>query len=471
MLGRRFDGGRRVLFVTTAVVLFSRDLRVHDQPALAAACRRASRVVPLHVLDDADVDRDASPNRVAHLLEALTDLREALRERGGDLLVRCGSTVEQVRAICSEVGADEVHLSGDVTEAAHVRQEALADALGEIRVDLHLHDGVTVVAPGTLTPADGDHYRVFSPYWRRWAAVTHRDPEPAPDRVPTPEGLDPGPIPDLAELVATLLVDGLVAPKRGRGGETVARARLDDWLAHGADDYLDTRDVLAIDGTSRLSAHLQAGTLSATEVVHRLDRSRPGHEAFLRQLCWRDFNHQLLAARPDLEAVDYRPRGDQWVDDPGAVAAWKAGTTGYPVVDAGMRQLRREGYMHNRVRMIVASFLTKHLRVDWRVGARHFMDHLEDGDVANNVCQWQWAAGTGTDSRPNRMLNPVAQGRRHDPQGVYVRRYVAELAEVPGRWVHAPWEHPDGLAAAPDYPPPVVDHDEARARFLFERGR
>jgi deoxyribodipyrimidine photo-lyase len=452
--------------LTTAVVLFTRDLRVHDQPALAAACRRASRVVPLYVLDDADLGTWTAPNRVAHLLEALTDLRSALRARDGDLLVRRGSTVDELRAVCTHVGADEVHLSGDVTAAARVRREALEDALDEAGVDLHVHGGVTVVAPGSLTPADSGHYQVFGAYWRRWAATEHRELEPAPRSVPTPDGLEPGPIPELRSLV-----DRPVAPERGRGGETVARVRLDDWLADRADNYIDTRDLLAVDGTSRLSAHLQAGTLSVTEVVNRLDRGRPGHDALLRQLCWRDFNYQLLAARPEIETLDHRLRGDQWVDDPNAAAAWKAGTTGYPVVDAGMRQLLREGLMHNRVRMIVASFLTKHLRVDWRIGARHFMEHLEDGDLANNTCQWQWVAGTGTDSRPNRMLNPVVQGRRHDPQGVYVRRYVPELAEVPDRWVHAPWEHPDGLAVAPDYPPPLVDHDEARARFLGERGR
>jgi deoxyribodipyrimidine photo-lyase len=188
-------------------------------------------------------------------------------------------------------------------------------------------------------------------------------------------------------------------------------------------------------------------------------------------VCWREFTHQLLAAHPDLPSNDLRSKGDDWRDDRQAVAAWKEGRTGYPVVDAGMRQLRREGFMHNRARMIAASFLTKHLYVDWRVGAWHFMDWLVDGDLANNFAGWQWVAGTGTDSRPNRMFNPVTQGQRHDPDGAYVRRYVEELADVDPAHVHAPWEAAGTLLEVADYPPPIVDHREARARFLDARGR
>ncbi|MFP4636040.1 MAG: cryptochrome/photolyase family protein, partial [Nitriliruptoraceae bacterium] len=231
-------------------------------------------------------------------------------------------------------------------------------------------------------------------------------------------------------------------------------------------------DLLADDATSRLSPHLHLGTISVAELAARVDRSRPGHEAFLRQLCWRDFNHQLLAARPDLPHVDLRDRGDRWHEDEDASEAWRQGRTGYPVVDAGMRQLAREGWMHNRARMLVASFLTKHLYLDWRLGAQHFLDHLVDGDLANNSAQWQWVAGTGSDPRPNRVFNPVTQSRRYDPDGSYLRRYLPELADVDAADIHAPWrEDGTSLVAATGYPPPIVDHAQARERFLAARGR
>ena len=458
--------------MTTAVVLFTRDLRVNDQPALAAACRRADRVVPLFVLDERILgSRYAAPNRVAHLLEALHDLRANLRRLGGDLIVRRGDLTERVGDLCLEVGADELHLAADVSTYARGREAALRRLTRHLGVALHVHPGSTLVPPGELTPAGSDHFLVFTPYWRRWVEHPHRVPEPPPSRVPTPDtlsALSAGTLPPRDELV-----DGEVAPDRGQGGETAARARADDWFARGISAYEHDRDRMDVDGSSRLSAHLHFGTLSVAELAARIDRRRRGHDAFLRQLCWRDFNHQLLAARPELLSRDLRSQGDAWRDattDAQAVELWKAGRTGYPIVDAGMRQLLREGYVHNRARMLVASFLTKHLRVDWRVGAWHFMDHLEDGDLANNFAGWQWAAGTGTDSRPNRLFNPVAQARRYDPDGTYVRRYVPELRDVDTATVHAPWEA-DGTLLAVDYPPPIVDHGEARARFLDERGR
>jgi deoxyribodipyrimidine photo-lyase len=263
-----------------------------------------------------------------------------------------------------------------------------------------------------------------------------------------------------------------LAPELPPAGEAAARERAEWWFDGPVDAYDDARNLLAADGTSKLSHHLHLGTISATELAARVDRRNPGQEAFLQELCWRDFNHQLLAARPDLPHTDIRTQHDTWREDDEAVAAWQEGRTGYPVIDAGMRQLAREGWMHNRARMLVASFLTKHLYLDWRVGAWHFMDHLVDGDLANNFGQWQWMAGTGTDSRPNRMFNPVTQGQRYDPDGIYVRRYVPELAEVDDARIHAPWEAAGSLfAGSGDYPPPLVDHREARDRFLAARGR
>jgi len=457
--------------VSTAVVLFTRDLRVHDQPALLAACRDADRVVPLFVFDDAIfASRYAAPNRVSYLLDAVSELRDALRERGGELLVRRGELIDQVKEVVVEVAADSLHLAADVSAFAHRRDLALRAMAREDlggRLTVHAHEGITLVPPGDVTPTGGDHFKVFTPYWRKWLQAPHRTPEPAPATVPTPSDLFAGDIPQLGELV-----DGTPAPELRPGGEAQAHRRLDWWFDGPIEDYGDARNHLAGDGTSKLSADLHFGCLSVAQLADRVDRGRDGHETFLQELCWRDFNHQMLAARQDLPHTDIRTQGDRWLDDEDALQAWKDGMTGYPVVDAGMRQLQREGWMHNRARMIVASFLTKHLYVDWRAGAWHFMDHLVDGDLANNFGQWQWTAGTGTDSRPNRMFNPVTQGQRYDPEGIYVRRYVEELAEVDDAHLHAPWEADGSLFASSDaYPAPIVDHREARDRFLTARGK
>jgi deoxyribodipyrimidine photo-lyase len=231
-------------------------------------------------------------------------------------------------------------------------------------------------------------------------------------------------------------------------------------------EYDQRHDDLPGDGTSRLGAHLRFGCISPLELL-REARERRGGEPFVRQLCWRDFHHQVLAANPGLPRRDYRPRGDRWSRSTLALEAWREGLTGYPVVDAAMRQLAAEGFMHNRARMTVASFLTKDLYIDWRAGAAHFWDLLCDGDIANNAGNWQWVAGTGNDTRPNRVLNPLRQAERFDPDGDYVRRYLPELESVPGKAVHRPWLI-DGFARL-GYPVPIVDHDEAAAAFRARR--
>ena len=250
------------------------------------------------------------------------------------------------------------------------------------------------------------------------------------------------------------------------GGATEAHRRLDAWLATDLAAYGSRHDDLPGDATSRLSPHLHFGCVSPLEVV-RAAAGHPGGEPYVRQLCWRDFYHQILAARPDAAWADYRPRAPIWRDDPDAGQAWRDGLTGYPVVDAGMRQLRREGFVHNRSRMIVASFLTKDLRLDWRIGARHFLDHLLDGDLANNNLNWQWVAGTGTDTNPHRIFNPTVQGRRFDPDGDYVRRYVPELAAIRGGAVHDPEAE---VRLACGYPEPIVDHHDAVADYRARLG-
>jgi len=447
--------------VLTAVVIFTRDLRVRDQPALAAACTSADRVVSAFVLDDKILaSRFNQPNRTGFLVDALRDLDGSLRDRGSALVLRRGDWVGEVLRLATEAGAIEIHVADDVSRYAGRRLTALASAAASVRIGLTRHPTLSVVPPGGAVPPGGDHYKVFTPYLRRWLELPWRPRARTPAAITTPAGMSTLEIPTVAALV-----QGAPSPEVMRGGESEARRRLNAWTRTGLASYADRHDDLPGDATSRISPFLHFGCISPLEVAAKL-RDRPGGSAFVRQLCWRDFYHQVLAARPDAAWSDYRDRGDRWHHDPDALAAWKAGRTGYPVVDAGMRQLIREGFMHNRARMVVASLLTKDLYIDWRLGAAHFLDWLVDGDLANNNLNWQWTAGTGTDTNPHRIFNPTVQGTRFDPAGDYVRRYVEELADVPGTAVHDP--DPETRARV-GYPPPIVDHREAIAEYKARR--
>ncbi|MFG2933835.1 cryptochrome/photolyase family protein [Streptomyces achromogenes] len=454
----------------TSVVVFTCDLRLSDHPPLRAALHGGGQVVPLFVRDPA-VDRAgfAVPNRLAFLADCLRDLDAGLRERGGRLVLREGDTVREVCRVAEEADAGEVHMSGDVSTFAHVREQRLREALETAGRRLYVHETVsTAVAPGAVTPTASDHFAVFTPYYRRWSEQGLRDVLDAPRTVGVPEQVGSASLPERGDV-------GGVSPGLCAGGETEGRRRLAAWLSSGIDAYEDRHDDLAGDATSRLSPHLHFGTLSPVEVVQRARKAGgAGAEAFVRQLAWRDFNRQLLAARPEAAARDFRTRHDRWRDGRDAEAdaeAWRQGRTGYPLVDAAMRQLRHEGWMHNRGRLLAGSFLAKTLYVDWRVGARHFLDLLVDGDLANNQLNWQWVAGTGTDTRPNRVLNPVAQGKRFDPDGAYVRRWVQELADVEGGAVHEPWKLPAPERARTGYPEPMVSLAEGLERFKRARGQ
>jgi len=432
----------------TAIVLFTRDLRVSDNPALDLACRSAERVVPVFVVHEGL--GFAVPNRVCFLHDCLADLREGLRRLGGDLVVRRGDPVSEVLRLADEVSADGLVLARDVSAYARRRWQRLADGCAERRIALRAVDSVTIVAPGALTPGGGDHFKVFTPYWRAWSGHRWRGQVPVPPRVTLPLGIGAGALP------AASLPGGPAATARlPRGGESVARQRMEQWLSGGLARYERRHDDLAGDATSRLSADLHFGCLSPLELALRAGNAGgEGGEAYVRQLCWRDFHAQVACAFGDLPRRDYRPRRGDWRDEPAALAAWKAGQTGVPIVDAGMRQLAAEGFMHNRARLVVASFLTRHLNVHWTAGARHFFDLLVDGDIANNAGNWQWVAGTGNDTRPNRRLSPLRQARRFDPEGEYVRRHVPELAGIAGAAVHAPWK----LERQPrGYPAPLID--------------
>ncbi|MBM9508706.1 cryptochrome/photolyase family protein [Actinacidiphila acididurans] len=452
--------------MTVSVVLFTADLRLHDHPPLRAATGSADHVVPLFVRDRAiEAAGFAVPNRRAFLADCLRDLDAGLRERGGRLVVRGGAVVAQVCRLAREAGAAEVHMAAGPSGYAQERERRLREELAAQGGRLVVHDAVTcVVPPGAVTPAGSDHFAVFTPYFRQWSAQALRTPVPAPRRVSVPDGLGSERLPDRAGVPGT-------SPGLAAGGESEGRKRLAAWLRRGVEAYEERHDDLAGDATSRLSAHLHFGTLSPVEVAHRARRhAGAGAEAFVRQLAWRDFHQQVLAARPATAAADYRTRHDDWrgADAEPDVAAWREGRTGYPVIDAAMRQLAHEGWLHNRARLLTASFLTKTLYVDWRTGARHFLDLLVDGDIANNQLNWQWVAGTGTDTRPNRVLNPLAQARRYDPDGAYVRRWVPELRDLAAPAVHRPWTSPSGPPRG--YPPPIADLSTALTRFRVGRG-
>jgi deoxyribodipyrimidine photo-lyase len=323
-------------------------------------------------------------------------------------------------------------------------------------------DSLFVVPPGRVTAAGKNHMAVFTPYFRKWAVQPRRTPFGVPAAI-TMARATGRKLPSAAEICA-----GVTAPDRAAGGESAGRALMRRFLHSGLAGYGDDgHDDMFGDRTSRLSPYLHFGCVSPVELVTEAAAS----EAFVRQVAWRDFHHQVLAARPGSTRNDFRTRGDRWRQAPTEFESWAAGRTGLPLVDAGMRQLLREGWMHNRARLVVGHFLTKTLYLDWRLGARYFMDHLIDGDTANNTMNWQWVAGTGTDSRFNRTYSVTAQALRHDPAGDYVRRYVPELAGLAGARIHEPWKLAPAERAKLDYPEPLIDVAEGNARFLAARGK
>ena len=454
----------------TALVWFTRDLRLHDHPALCAAFDGHELVVPVFCLDDRLLGgRHASGPRTAFMLECLHDLDGVLRDRGSGLGVLHDAPERALAELAARTGATEVYCSADSGPYARARAGRVRAALEREGARLREEPGLHAVDDlEQLRSAEGTPYRVFTPFHRRWLEEPRRPILPAPDRLPAPARLAQAP-----SLDALGLESSVADPMRG--GEREARRRLERLLDGPVRAYADRNDVPGEDGTSRLSPYLHFGCVSAREVEERLPRGR-GAAAFRRQLAWRDFYHQLLRHHPDSARHELQPRyrGMRWSDDRELFAAWCDGRTGYPLVDAGMRQLRREGWMHNRVRLVVGSFLTKDLGIDWRWGERWFMRWLVDGDQANNNGNWQWIASVGADPQPayRRIYNPARHQERFDADGVYVRRYVSELREVPDAFLAEPWRMPAdvqaecGCVIGRDYPAPVVDHAEARRAAL-----
>jgi deoxyribodipyrimidine photo-lyase len=455
----------------TAIVWFRRDLRVEDHPALLEVCTRAGRVLPLFVLDDRLLAWSA-PARAWFLRRSLAELDASLRARGSGLLIRRGRPEVVVPQVAAEFGADVVVATRDVTPLSYRRDRAIARALEREGRRLALRPGLLLVEPESLVTTNGTPYGVFTPFWRALQGAPRREVVSSPGHVPTPADALLGSTSPMAELA------GLAPPLEGlpSPGEAAASERLSGWVTGGLADYAGDRDALSGSGTSRLGVDLHFGTLSPLQIESAALESGVDATSFVRQLAWREFYHHLLFHRratwDELESP-LRAAFRSEDEDREAVSAWRDGRTGIPAVDAAMRQLLATAWLSNRARLVVASFLTRHLLMDYRIGERHFMRHLIDGDVANNRGGWQWTAGVGADPQPwFRIFNPVRQGSRFDPDGSWVRRWVPELEYVPDRYIHAPWEMPADVAATAGvrlgttYPRPIVDLAAGRERAL-----
>ncbi|HEX7290488.1 MAG TPA: deoxyribodipyrimidine photo-lyase [Conexibacter sp.] len=462
--------------MSTAIVWLRRDLRLHDHPPLVAALAAHERVVPAFVLDPVLLNgRFASAPRTAFMLGCLRELDAALHERGSGLVVRHGAAERELPALAAAVGARAVYWASDATPYALARDRRVRDALRAADVEAIPGPGNFVADIGKPRTGSGKPFTVFTPFHRVWSTLERRTVHRAPARLPAlPHGLERGALPTLAELALHARAE--LPERAAEPGEVAARETLARWLASDLDVYGDRHDRLA-GGTSRLSPHLRFGTLSPRELEERARRrGGAGAAAFVRQLAWRDFYAHVLLHHPGNRLHEHQPRmrALAWDEDPQLLAAWQEGRTGYPLVDAGMRQLRACGWMHNRARLVVGSFLTKDLQLDWRAGEAWFMRWLLDGDVSQNNGNWQWIASVGVDPAPafRRLLNPALQQRRHDPDGAYVRRWVPELRGVPDERLVEPWrmsaaeQAAAGCAIGRDYPAPVVDHAQERRRAL-----
>lgn len=465
--------------MSTAIWWIRRDLRLTDNQALTAALTAATQIIPCFVLDSRLLHSPSvGERRKAFLFAGLRALDADLCSRGARLIVLRGDPATVLPRLAAESAARAVYAERDYSPYARRRDEAVARALP---IPLVLTDGLTIRRPDALVKDDGTPYTVFTPYSRRWRShppVRPHEILPAPDRLSVPETIVGEPIPEQPRLEAA-------APFPS--GEEEAQARLRRFTI--GDDapifaYARTRDFPDLEGTSKLSPYLRFGMLSvrlaALAAYQAMDAAtdpeqRTGAETWLTELIWRDFYYSILYHFPHVAQGCFQRAYDAiaWENNPAHFAAWCAGLTGYPFIDAAMRQLSATGWMHNRARMAVASFLVKDLLIDWRWGEKWFMQMLIDGDLAANNGGWQWSAGVGTDAAPYfRIFNPTAQGQKFDPQGAYIRRWVPELRLVPERYIHEPWRMPHseqvraGCIIGRDYPAPIVDHAAARQRVL-----
>ncbi len=457
--------------MTRGLHWFRNDLRLQDNTALAALLERCDEWLPVFVLDPRLTNEAGGPRR-RFLFDCLGRLSADLERKGVPLLVRAGRPDDVLPRLMHETGAQILSFNEDTTPFATARDNDVRRAVEQAgHAIVSCVDHVVYTADEVRTQAGGP-FAVYTPYRNRWWACWREDPR-RPIRMPRTAP----PIPGFKADPIPVAPDADEATKLPTGGEAAARRRLDAFLDGPAGQYHVGRDRPDLDGTSRISPYLRFGVISirtcfdrGAEAAAADARAREGIGKWLDELIWREFLASVLETHPRVLRENHRKEYDflEWNDDPAGFEAWCEGRTGYPIVDAGMRQLRETGWMHNRVRMIVASFLVKDLLIDWRQGERYFFDRLVDGDPAQNNGGWQWAASTGTDAQPYfRIFNPTSQGQRFDPDGAYVKRWVPELAPLPDELVHTPWKAP--LLA--DYAAPIVDHAERRKLALERYGR
>jgi deoxyribodipyrimidine photo-lyase len=473
-----------------ALVWFRRDLRDHDHAALYHARKQARRVYCAFCFDTEILDRlpSRADRRVEFLWHCAVELNARLAERGGALIVLHGRAREEIPRLAESLGVRAVFANHDYEPAAMDRDEAVHARLAQAGRELRTFKDQAVFERDEVLTGAGTPFSVFTPYRNAWlkkltpfhlkayaepaggGALARPNPRTVDARMPTLEALGFRPT-NLRELAIPTGMSG-------------ARRLLEDFLTR-IGHYREARDFPAVKGPSYLSVHLRFGTVAVRELVRRaMETGGEGAQTWVSELVWRDFYFQILAHHPHVVGHAFRREYDALAfdNDPGKLAAWCEGRTGYPIVDAAMRQINQTGYMHNRLRMIAASFLVKDLHCDWRIGEQYFADHLNDFDLAANNGGWQWAASTGCDAQPYfRIFNPVTQSRRFDPEGKFIRRYVPELTRVPDRFVHEPWtmgaldQQASGCVIGREYPAPVVDHDWARkltlARYSAARQR
>ena len=434
-----------------AIIWFRRDLRINDHPALLAAVESAEQVVPLFILDKTQI-KEAGAKLLAYMAQSLRSLDESL---GNNLHIIEGDQVEVLTALIKKYDVQEVHISAEY-ERYGAERDAKVEAAG---IKLVRTGSPYAVTPGRVVkPSDATPYKVYTPFYRAWRTHGWRAPAKTPKSMkfvqPTSEyrNFPDFPLPKGVEII--------------KAGEAAALSRFKEFTKKGLDTYDENRNFAGIDGTSKMSSYLKFGEIHPRTLLENLGESK-AHDTFRKEIAWREFYADVLFNNPMTDREYYAPRfADMRYDEPGAqFKAWCEGKTGYPFVDAAMRQLIQEGWMHNRTRMVVASFLVKDLHLEWQLGERFFAEHLVDYDVASNAHGWQWTAGTGTDASPYyRVFNPIEQGKRFDENGDYIRKYVPELAHLSAAEIHEPWLYLDGYSKG--YPERLVDHAVERLESL-----
>ncbi len=466
-----------------AILWFRNDLRLADNRALTAAIASGAAIVPVYIHDPKAAGL-WTPGGASRwwLHQSLAALAQSLKERGAPLILRAGKSEEVLAELASESGAAAIYFSRAYEPWASAQEERIKQKFSG-GIELKRYAGAMLREPEEVRTKSGDPFKVYTPFWRALTALgAPSAPVPAPKSITPPQ----------KKLTSDRLADVKLLPTKPdwaggmremwQPGEEGAQSRLDAFLKASLASYAETRNLPAIDGTSRLSPHLHFGEISPRVCWHRaaaakdkVKASDTALETILKELVWREFSYHLLVHWPDLPEKPFRREfaGFPWKTSAANLNAWQRGQTGYPIVDAGMRQLWYTGWMHNRVRMIVASFLIKHLLIPWQAGEEWFWDTLVDADLASNAASWQWVAGSGADAAPYfRIFNPITQGEKFDAEAAYVRRWVPEIATLPNDVIHAPWTASAsilakaGIVLGKSYPLPVVDHADARQRAL-----